>query len=54
MIDVNVRSWVHYFILQTMKSLSQVFRKKQSLPKSKIISGFDKFPFFFQNFLRIP
>ena len=47
-------SWVHYFILQTMKSLSQVFRKKQSLPKSKIISGFDKFPFFFQNFLRIP
>ena len=33
-------SWVHHFILQTMKSLSQVFRKNKFLPKLKIISRF--------------
>ena len=53
MMEVKVLKLGSSFILQTVKSLSQVFRKKKSLRKSKIISGFNKFPFF-QNFLRIP
>ena len=33
-------SWVHRFISQTMISLSQLFIKNKSWPKSKIISRF--------------